>query len=119
MDKIFVEYTSEPMETAGMYIPQLNLIILDGTRCEDVQRKCLLHELAHAKYHSDAHLEYKNVAVHRIKMEHEANQHMANELVDYTLSNTNVDVKSLNWLDLANSFDIDPILIEDALKSRI
>lgn len=106
------------MNTPGMYIPELNLIILDGTRCEVEQQKCLLHEMAHAKCHRNNHVEYKNGHVNRIKMEHEANHHMINELIDHTLMIDDIQLEDLNWLDFADTFGLDPIMVQHIFEHK-
>lgn len=118
MSKISVEYTNEPMETEGMYIPELNLIVLDGTRCEDVQKKCLLHELAHAKLHREYKHMYVSSVSNRMKMEHEADTRMIDEIIDRALTNTDVDIRDMNWLDIANKFKLDPYIVKDVMFAK-
>lgn len=118
MTKIRVEYTKNSMETEGMYVPELNLIILDGTRCEDTQKKCLLHELAHAKLHQDCHQLYTSCSVNRLKMEHEANTHMVDNLIDHALAKDDVELEDINWVDFASNFDLDPYLVRDVVSTK-
>lgn len=118
VSKICVEYTSEPIETEGMYIPELDLIILDGTRCEDVQKKCLLHELAHAKLHRQYKSMYVSSSSNRIKMEHEADTQMIDELIDRALTDSDTDIRDMNWLDIANKFNLDPYIVKDVMFAK-
>lgn len=118
MSRIHVEYTDEAMETEGMYIPELNLIILDGTRCEDTQKQCLLHELAHAQYHQASHNEYASCHVQRIKMEYEANVKMVEDMINHRLSNENISIDDLNWVDFADSAGVDPYLVKHVFDKK-
>lgn len=118
MSRIHVEYTEVAMETEGMYIPELNLIILDGTRCEDTQKKCLLHELAHAQYHQADHNEYASCHVQRIKMEYEANIKMVEDMINHHLSSESLSISDLNWIDFAESVGVDPYLVKHVFDEK-
>ena len=101
-------------------MPKFNLFIVDNTANENEINKAVLHELGHLIKHTNIKELYNCAPVCRLKMEHEANQFMVDELVDDYLENSNVEPETVNYIDFANDNHIQETnMIKQAIKSPI
>ena len=118
--KVKLLYSNVQLDTVASYIPNFNLFIVDNTANEDEINKAVLHELGHLIKHTDIKELYNCTSVCRLKMEHEANQFMVDELIDDYLENGNIEPESVNYLNFANDNHIhEADMIKQAIKSHI
>ena len=95
---IIVKYTSE-FENAGVYIPELNWIIINSNLNEYDQLETLLHELGHACQHHDCVELYNSTLASHSKCEYEADKFMLEELVENYMSINNLDASQVNYVN--------------------
>lgn len=95
---IIVKYTSE-FENAGVYIPELNWIIINSNLNEYDQLETLLHELGHACQHHDCVELYNSTLASHSKCEYEADKFMLEELVENYMSINNLDASQINYVN--------------------
>lgn len=95
---IIVKYTSE-FESAGVYIPELNWIIINSNLTEHDQFETLLHELGHACQHHDCVELYNSTLASHSKCEYEADRFMLEELVENYMSINNLDASQVNYVN--------------------
>lgn len=118
--KVKLLYSSVQLDTVASYIPNFNLFIVDNTASEKEISKAILHELGHLIKHTDIKELYNCTSVCRLKMEHEANQFMVNELVNDYLQDSNTDPESVNYVDFANNNHIhETDMIKQAIQNHI
>lgn len=115
-----VIYFDIPLDTPATYIGKFNVAIVDGTLSETEINKAMLHEIGHATNHQNEGFLYCSTASSHLKMEHEADKFMVNELVHEYLLQSGVDAKDVNYQDFANNNYLkDSSLVKEALKSNI
>lgn len=85
------------------YISKYNAVIVDNTVNDKDIEKALLHELGHKIKHNQSNILYNCAPSYRLKMEHEANEFMIDELVSDYLANNDVDPKNVNYANFANN----------------
>lgn len=95
---IIVKYTSK-FENAGVYIPELNWIIINSNLNEYDQLETLLHELGHACQHHDCVELYNSTLASHSKCEYEADRFMLEELVENYMSINNLDASQVNYVN--------------------
>lgn len=95
---IIVKYTSE-FESSGVYIPELNWIIINSNLNEYDQLETLLHELGHACQHHDCVELYNSTLASHSKCEYEADKFMLEELVENYMSINNLDISQVNYVN--------------------
>lgn len=118
--KVKLLYSNLPLDTVASYIPKFNLFIVDNTASEEEINKAVLHELGHLIKHTNIKELYNCAPVCRLKMEHEANQFMVNELVNDFLQDSNADPESVNYVDFANNNHIhETDMIKQAIQNHI
>lgn len=118
--KVKLIYSNLQLDTVASYIPKFNLFIVDNTASEEEINKAVLHELGHLIKHTDIKELYNCTSVCRLKMEHEANQFMVDELIDDYLQDSNTDPESVNYIDFANNNHIhETYMIKQAIQNHI
>ena len=118
---IIVKYTSE-FESAGVYIPELNWIIINSNLNEYDQLETLLHELGHACQHHDCFELYNTTINNHLKCEYEADTFMIEELVEKCMSVNNIDIEQINYVNFIVDNDISTSyipMLQKILQSKI
>ena len=118
---IIVKYTSE-FENAGVYIPELNWIIINSNLNEYDQLETLLHELGHACQHHDCVELYNSTLASHSKCEYEADKFMLEELVENYMSINNLDASQVNYVNFIvdNNLSTSYIpILQKILQSKI
>lgn len=106
------------MQTPGVYLPSRNLIIIDGTRCENIQKKSLFHELAHARFHSKKRRQYQSCNANRMDMEVEANHCMIRKLIKHFIRKKKTNFNDVDWSEFSNKFNLDRSLVVKIAKTH-
>ena len=118
---IIVKYTSE-FESAGVYIPELNWIIINSNLNEYDQLETLLHELGHACQHHDCFELYNTTINNHLKCEYEADTFMIEELVEKYMSVNNIDIEQINYVNFIVDNDLSTSyipMLQKILQSKI
>lgn len=118
---IIVKYTSE-FESAGVYIPELNWIIINSNLNEYDQLETLLHELGHACQHHDCFELYNTTLNNHLKCEYEADTFMIEELVEKYMSVNNIDIEQINYVNFIVDNDLSTSyipMLRKILQSKI
>ena len=118
---IIVKYTSE-FESAGVYIPELNWIIINSNLNEYDQLETLLHELGHACQHHDCFELYNTTINNHLKCEYEADTFMIEELVEKCMSVNNIDIEQINYVNFIVDNDLSTSyipMLQKILQSKI
>lgn len=118
---IIVKYTSE-FESAGVYIPELNWIIINSNLNEYDQLETLLHELGHACQHRDCFELYNTTLNNHLKCEYEADTFMIEELVEKYMSVNNIDIEQINYVNFIVDNDLSTSyipMLQKILQSKI
>ena len=113
-----VEYVNKRLDEPAMFLPDVNLILVDATQDEYTQKKALLHELGHVSKHRNNGVLYEATQTMRAKMEREANEFMVREVVSEYLSTTTTDASEVNWADFAANRGLDYELVQSTLKKE-
>lgn len=98
LDVIFVE----GMDRKGLYVPDINLIVLNSDLNEKEQIRITLHEICHHLKHKEEAILYK-MQNERLKMEHEADCFMLKEEVKSYLACNNIDKDNFNVVNFLQS----------------
>ena len=115
-----VIYSDISLDTPATYIGKFNVAIVDGTLSETEINKAMLHEIGHSANHQNESSLYCSTASSHLKMEHEADKFMVNELVHEYLLQSGIDAKDVNYQDFANNNHLkDSSLVKKALRSNI
>lgn len=115
-----VIYSDISLDTPATYIGKFNVAIVDGTLSETEINKAMLHEIGHAANHQNESSLYCSTASSHLKMEHEADKFMVNELVHEYLLQSGIDAKDVNYQDFANNNHLkDSSLVKKTLRSNI
>ena len=118
---IIVKYTSE-FESAGVYIPELNWIIINSNLNEYDQLETLLHELGHACQHHDCFELYNTTINNHLKCEYEADTFMIEEIVEKYMSVNNIDIEQINYVNFIVDNDLSTSyipMLQKILQSKI
>lgn len=113
-----VEYVNKRLDEPALFLPDVNLILVDATQDEYTQQKALLHELGHAAKHKDITCLYEATNTTHSKMEREANEFMVQEVVSEYLATTSISASEINWADFAKTHGLDCELVYRALKKE-
>lgn len=89
---------AEGLDREGLYIPDLNLIVLRSDLSEEMQQKIILHEIGHHLAHKEGTILYR-MQRERLKMEHEADCFMLKEEVKNYLSCNDIDKDNFNAIN--------------------
>nr|WP_321315954.1 ImmA/IrrE family metallo-endopeptidase [uncultured Ligilactobacillus sp.] len=118
--ELVIIYSDIPLDTPATFISKFNVIIIDNTKSNNDIYKALLHELGHKIKHNEINVLYNSSPSCRIKMEHEANEFMINELITQYLKDNYMDANNINYVDFANDNMLDDInIVKDAIKRHL
>lgn len=100
-------FYDECSEEPGIYLPHLNIIIINAMLSEFEKVKALLHELGHASKHHNNYKMYNLTFTLHSKMENEAEEFMVKKIVESRLADPDFNANSFNYVDFLESCDLD------------
>lgn len=118
--EITLIYSGVSLDTTATYLPALNVAIIDNTANEEDIKKALLHELGHKINHENIKELYNSAPSTHIKMEHEADEFMINELVSEYISCNGTDASTINFSNFATNNHLSDInTVKKAIKKQL
>lgn len=118
--EITLIYSDVSLDATATYLPTLNIAIIDNTAKSEEIKKALLHELGHKIKHENVKELYHSAPSTHIKMEHEANEFMVNELVSEYINSNYADESTINFSDFATNNHLSDInTVKKAIKKQL
>lgn len=118
--EITLIYSDCRLDTPATYISKYNAVIVDNTANNEDIEKALLHELGHKIKHENVKELYHSAPSTHIKMEHEANEFMVNELVSEYINSNYADASTINFSNFATSNHLSDInIVKKAIKKQL